>query len=441
MADLINDVRLLLVDDTRTARDVYTRLLTANGYRIETADSVQEGLKKLAASAFDIVIIDYFMPQENGDVLCRAIRQDARLGHISPVILTATYSDEIIRLSLEAGASDCLFKDEPEELLLARIAAMVRSIRVRKTIDIERLHLAQILGSLSEGVYGVGRDTHITFMNSAGLKILGFDHEDEVRGRNPHELLHFAQIDGRPNPPETCFLMQAYELGDELLCWDSVFWTRDRQPLWVECNVVPMLMNGQHQGSVVAFRDITMLREQIDKLNWQAYHDSLTRLPNRRYFTDVLEREFYRLKRSDEVSGLLYIDLDEFKAINDAAGHAAGDQLLVEIGQLLARRIRGADVLARLGGDEFGIILPNVNADNLVNIAEEFRALIADYRFNYRERTFRVSGSVGASLINKHSTSPEQVLSQADTASYTAKRRGDCQAQLYVPTEEGRTGS
>ncbi len=441
MADLIDDTRILLVDDTRTARDAYMRLLTDNGYRIECAESVQDGIKRLAAGAFDIVIIDYFMPQENGDVLCRAIRQDPRFSHISPVILTATYSDKIIRLSLEAGASDCLFKDEPQELLLARIAAMVRSIRVRKTIEIERLHLAQILGSLSEGVYGVDRAKQITFMNSAGLKILGFEHEDEVRGRNPHDLLHFAQIDGRPNPPETCFLMQAYELGDELLCWDSVFWTRDRRPLWVECNVVPMFMNGQHQGSVVAFRDITVLREQIDKLSWQAYHDSLTRLPNRRYFTDALEREFYRLKRSDEVSGLLYIDLDEFKAINDAAGHAAGDQLLVEIGQLLARRIRGADVLARLGGDEFGIILPNINAENIVNIAEEFRALIANYSFNYRDRTFRVSGSVGASLMNKQSVSSEQVLSQADTASYTAKRHSDRQAQLYMPVEEDRTGS
>lgn len=441
MADLDGNIRILLVDDTRTARDVYTRLFTTNGYRIDTAESVKGGLKKLTESAFDIAIIDYFMPQENGDVLCRAIRRDARLAHIAPVILTATYSDEIIRLSLEAGASDCLFKDEPQELLLARIAAMVRSIRVRKTIDLERHHLAQILGSLSEGVYGVDKSKQVTFMNPAGLKILGYDREDEVRGRNPHELFHFAQIDGRPNPPETCFLMQAYELGDELLCWDSVFWTRDRRPLWVECNLVPMFMNGQHQGSVVAFRDITELREQIDKLNWQAYHDSLTCLPNRRYFTDTLDREFCRLKRSEESTGLLYIDLDEFKAINDVAGHAAGDLLLMEIGQLLSRRIRGADVLARLGGDEFGIILPNVKIDNILDVAEEFRALIANYSFNYRGRTFRVTGSIGASAMNKHSVSPEQVLSQADTASYAAKRRSDHQVQMYFPIEEGKTGS
>ena len=441
MADIIDATRILLVDDTRTARDVYSRLLSEHGYKVDCAESVKHGIEKLGVADFDIVIIDYFMPQENGDVLCRAIRQDPGFSHITPVILTATYSDDIIRLSLEAGASDCLFKDEPKELLLARITAMVRSIRVRKTIDIERLHLAQILSSISEGVYGVDKNKRITFMNAAGLKILGYDSEDEVCGRDPHELFHFAQIDGRPNPPETCFLLQAYELGDELLCWDSVFWTRDRRPLWVECNVVPMFMNGQLQGSVVAFRDISVLREQIDKLNWQAYHDSLTRLPNRRYFTDALEREFYRLKRSEEVSGLLYIDLDEFKSINDAAGHAAGDQLLVEIGQLLARRIRGADVLARLGGDEFGIILPNVNEENLAVIAEEFSTLIAKYGFHYNDRTFTVSGSVGACLISKASVSPEQVLSQADTASYTAKRRGKRHAQLFQLIEKDRTGS
>lgn len=429
-------IRLLFVDDSRTSRDFYTRLFTKAGYLVQVATDVDDAINKLEAGRFDIAIIDFFMPQKTGDVLCRHIREDSRTRSITTAILTATYSDDLIRTSLEAGASDCLFKDEPVELLLARLEAMVRSITVRKTIEWERRYLQRILGSLNEGVYGVDEHNRITFMNPAGLKLLGYEHESELVGQNPHQAFHYALQDGRPNPAETCYLHQAYELGDELPNWESVFWTRDRRPIWVECNVVPLRTGDRLYGSVVAFRDITMLREHIEKLNWQAYHDSLTHLPNRRYFREALEREFYRLKRSEETSGVLYIDLDHFKTVNDRAGHAAGDQLLVEVGRLLSKRIRVVDVLARLGGDEFGIILQNVDRDSVVSIAQTFQELLANYSFEYEGQRFAINGSIGISLMDKDAVSPEHALMQADTASYASKKRGGHQVRMYSPGDE-----
>ncbi len=179
-------IRILLVDDSRTARDYYANLFKKNGYQTRVACSVADALQMLNEVRFDIAIIDYFMPGANGDVLCRAVRADARNNHMPTAILTASYSDEVIRVSLEAGATDCLFKEEPVELLLARLAAMVHSVKVRKTVDIERRHLAGILSTLSEGVYGVDVDSRITFMNPAGLKILGYQSEVELIGLNPH---------------------------------------------------------------------------------------------------------------------------------------------------------------------------------------------------------------------------------------------------------------
>jgi DNA-binding response OmpR family regulator len=129
-----DNINILLVDDSRTSRDFYTNLFRRNGYHTHVANGVDEGFRVLGEGVFDIAIIDYFMPDANGDVLCRAIRNDPLKSHITPAILTGTYSDEVIRLSLDAGASDCLFKEEPVELLLARVSAMVRSVRVRKTI-------------------------------------------------------------------------------------------------------------------------------------------------------------------------------------------------------------------------------------------------------------------------------------------------------------------
>lgn len=209
-------IRILLVDDSRTARDYYANLFKRNGYHARVASSVDNALRMLNEAHFDIAIIDYFMPGTNGDALCHAIRADARNNHMSIAVLTASYSDEVIRGSLAAGATDCLFKEEPVELLLARLTAMVRGVRGRKAADSERRHLAGILSTLSEGVYGVDVESRITFMNPAGLKILGYQSEAELIGLDPHTAFYYAQSDGRPNPVETCYLHQAYELGDAL---------------------------------------------------------------------------------------------------------------------------------------------------------------------------------------------------------------------------------
>lgn len=425
-------IRILLVDDSRTARDYYANLFKKNGYQTRVACSVDDALQMLREAHFDIAIVDYFMPAANGDVLCRAIRADVRNNHMPTAILTGSYSDDVIRISLEAGATDCLFKEEPVELLLARLAAMVHSVKARKAVDLERRHLAGILSTMSEGVYGVDVDSRITFMNPAGLKILGYQSEVELIGLNPHTAFHYAQAEGRPNPAETCYLHQAYELGDALPNWESIFWTREGKQIWVECSVSPIFDGKQRRGSVVAFRDITMLREHLENLHWQAYHDSLTRLPNRRHFMDALVREFYRLKRSDEATGIMYVDLDKFKKVNDMAGHAAGDRLLVDVSELLVQRLRGADVLARLGGDEFGMILQNVSKQSAIALAEKFRKKIAEYAFVYGGHRFEINASVGVALMDRNSNSPDEVLSQADTASYVSKRQGGVAARLFV---------
>jgi len=423
-ADSPEPIDILLVDDSRTARNHYSRLLGAHGYRVQLAGNVEQAQQLLSTEPFDLAIIDFYMPRANGDVLCRHIQSDSRCRHITPAILTASYSDEIIRVSLAAGASDCLFKDEPEELLLARIRAMVRSIEARKSLELERHTLAEILGSLSEGVYGVDTEGRLRFMNPAGIRLLGYESEDELVGKPPHETFHFAQADGRPIPRETCFLSQAYELGDELLTWDSVFWTRDGVAIWVECNVVPFVVGGRRQGSVIAFRDISQLREQLEKLNWQANHDSLTRLPNRRHFRESLDREFFRLKRSGETAAVLYIDLDRFKRVNDEAGHEVGDQLLAELGSLLAGRMRANDTLARLGGDEFGVILQNVTAGSVADVAQQFQKLIGGLAFRRDGRTYEISASIGVALMDRHTADPGRLLARADAASYRAKRLG-----------------
>jgi diguanylate cyclase (GGDEF)-like protein/PAS domain S-box-containing protein len=426
-----HDIRVLLVDDARTVRAVYRRLLVAHGYAVETAANVEEAFAKAIESPFDIAIVDYFMPGANGDVLCRRLREDPRTAGITAAILTGTYSDQVVRSSLEAGAIECMFKNEPDELFLARIAAMGRAVRITKSIDAERQRLAGILGSVGDGVYGVDSDGRVTFMNPAARRILCLGEDESWVGRLAHETFHYAHENGRPNPPETCFLQQAYAAGDELHGWQTVFFRRDGVAVPVECTVFPFKVAGRLEGSVVAFRDVSERLRLERELTWQATHDPLTHLPNRRHFERELGHEVSRLARSDDAGALLYLDLDRFKYINDTAGHAAGDQLLIEIARELRARMRDTDLLARLGGDEFALIARNVTRDAAMAVAESFREILDHYTFVYEGRHYKIGGSIGVAMIGRASGSPGEVLANADIACHIAKSRGRNQTHLY----------
>ncbi len=432
------DIRILFVDDSVTVRAGFMRLLSEHGYSVEGAGDMREALDKARAGEFDIAIVDYFMPGGNGDLLCRALRSDPATAGIAAAVITGTYLDEVIKDSLEAGAVECMFKNEPTELFLARVAAMSRSIRTRKSIEQERRRLAGILASVGDGVYGVDREGRVTFINPAARAILGFPPEAAIIGESAHRLFHAAGEDGRPNSPDTCFLQQAYAAGDELQAWETVFWHVSGRPVPVECTVYPLKIDGRLEGSVVAFRDVTERRTFEKELTWQANHDPLTRLHNRYYFEGQLKYEVGRLRRSDETSALLYIDLDRFKYINDTAGHAAGDQLLMEIAAQLQTRLRESDLLARLGGDEFAVILRNIEPAAVRAAAEGFRDVLEQYDFVHGTRTYKVNGSIGVALLNKTTASPGEALANADIACHIAKGRGRNQTHVYQPESDAK---
>ena len=425
-------IRVLLVDDSRTVRTSYARLLTTQGYTVEVAAHAGEAFTKAQEQQFDIAIIDYFMPGENGDVLCQRLRSDPRTAGMTTAILTGTYLDQVIQDSLKAGAVECMFKNEAQELFVARLAAMSRAVRSRKSVESERSRLAGILASVGDGVYGVNRSGQITFVNPAVRRILGYPEDALLIGQAAHRLFHYAHENGHANPEDACLLQKAYARGDELRSWETVFWHQGGAAVPVACTVFPLRIDGRLEGSVVAFRDVSERRALEQELLWQANHDPLTKLYNRRYFERHLEEEVARCQRGSS-SALLYLDLDRFKYINDIAGHAAGDQLLVEISQQMRERLRHADLLARLGGDEFAIILRNVADENVLHTAESFREVLEHYTFFYGGSQYRIYGSIGVALIGHDTQSSGEVLANADIACHLAKNKGRNQTHVYEP--------
>ena len=163
-----------------------------------------------------------------------------------------------------------------------------------------------------------------------------------------------------------------------------------------------------------------------------AYHDQLTGLVNRNEFDRQLNKALESAKREDASHVLLYLDLDQFKVINDTCGHQAGDELLSQLALLLRKEVRGKDLLARLGGDEFGLLLENCPLDKAKIIAEDLRELISDFRFVWQDKTFSVGVSIGIARITKDAKGADEVLGAADIACYAAKDNGRDRVHVYL---------
>lgn len=168
-----------------------------------------------------------------------------------------------------------------------------------------------------------------------------------------------------------------------------------------------------------------------------AFHDGLTGLVNRSEFERRLERAVSRVKKGKTVDVLLYLDLDQFKVVNDTCGHSAGDQLLKQLSALLHARIRGRDTLARLGGDEFCVLLENCSLKQAKIIADDLRLLVNEFRFVWNNRFFSIGVSIGVVTIDKSSMSPDELLSAADLACYAAKDQGRNCIKIYKNEDTG----
>lgn len=197
-----------------------------------------------------------------------------------------------------------------------------------------------------------------------------------------------------------------------------------------------------HMASRIA-QSHDFLQDRIEdatiQLSYQAQHDELTGLVNRREFEQRLERALLLAKQQDLQHVFCYMDLDQFKIVNDTCGHQAGDELLRQISLILSNRVRDADTLARLGGDEFGLLLENCTIDVAIKMVEELRELVQNFRFVHSDKIFRIGVSIGMVSVNKDTLSLGKVMAQADSACYAAKDHGRNRIHVYQAQDDELT--
>lgn len=206
---------------------------------------------------------------------------------------------------------------------------------------------------------------------------------------------------------------------------------------WAQELIAPMLnQQGKVTHYVATLVDITEARRLSEETSYQASHDLLTGLINRREFDRRLERVIQIAKRDQSEHVLCYLDLDQFKVINDTCGHTAGDELLRQVGALLQANVRARDTIARLGGDEFAILMEYCSIEQAYKVCEQILELLRDYRFHWQDYTFTIGGSIGVMIIDHYTQDGDEALRTVDTACYAAKDAGRNRVEVYREDSE-----
>jgi diguanylate cyclase (GGDEF)-like protein/PAS domain S-box-containing protein len=289
------------------------------------------------------------------------------------------------------------------------------------------------LQSIGDAVITTDSAGRIDYMNPVAESLTGWENR-EVQARLLGEV--FTVIDESTRLPTESPLMRCLREGQALgLRENTVLVNRRGQEIAIQDSAAPIRDRaGNLIGAVMVFHDVSKERRLHRALYYQASHDALTGLINRREFENRLTAAVENVRQDAGCRhALLYLDLDQFKLINDTCGHPAGDQLLKQITGVLQSRVRSADTLARLGGDEFGILLHSCSLDQALRIAETLRQAIRDYRFNWQDGVLGVGVSIGIAEISSETPTVANVMSAADVACYAAKDQGRNRVQIYEP--------
>lgn len=213
--------------------------------------------------------------------------------------------------------------------------------------------------------------------------------------------------------------------------------SRDGTEYVVEVSATPMhAKNGNVSGAVVIFRDLTSVRNDKRQLEYLTHYDQLSGLYNRQHFEQQLEQAVLRTRRSGDTHAMLFIDLDQFKLVNEISGHQEGDELLIGAAELFERRLRGGDILARLGGDQYAVLLNKVTRPQALRAAESFRAALDNFYFRYGGEQLAVTASIGVAMIDAAIGSSADVLKQAELACTLAKQGGRNRCRALGGAEE-----
>lgn len=321
-----------------------------------------------------------------------------------------------------------------EERLLGSLSDIQKRKQVEALLFEEKERAQVTLASIADAVVTVDTSGRIEFLNPVAERLTGWPLA-EARQRPVAEV--FAVVDEATGAPIADPVARALTDGAVVEAdGNVVLLCRGAESIAIDYSVAPIRDRAANTvGAVLVIQDMSRERQYAARLSNLAAHDALTGLLNRREFEQRVRAIVERREDEEGQHAVLYLDLDQFKVVNDTSGHAAGDELLRQVGALLRPRLREGDVLARLGGDEFGVLLPHCPPAPALRIAEALRKAIVDFRFAWKNRSFTIGVSIGLVNLADGPHTLASALSAADAACYLAKDKGRNRVQVYRPED------
>ncbi|MDY0013281.1 MAG: EAL domain-containing protein [Rhodocyclaceae bacterium] len=428
--------RILIVDDDAALRRTLPHVLAQAGRVFDECGSVGEAISRLEGQFYDLVLLDYRLPDATGLTLLDWLQ--GRQREEAVVMISGEDAIDAAIGALRRGADDFVRKPyHVAQLQRAVQSALHKSALERANRAMsqrlrasERLH-RYLVESSPDLIFTLDPQTRFTYINPRIETLLGYE-RNQLLNRPfatillPDDVPRVEMIASAPeNAPASGYNLELR------LCRNRAAWPRASMGhITVALNALPMYAKGegdgpqQHLGTYGVARDISERKRAEEIISFQAYHDQLTRLPNRILFKDRLELAIAQAQRRSGSLAVMFVDIDRFKLVNDSYGHSEGDLLLQGVATRLKDALRRGDTLARLGGDEFTILLPDIGQPEDAEVIARKILDTLQEPFALTHGDFRVSASVGIALYPRDGSTAEALTQHADVAMYQVKRSG-----------------
>jgi len=429
---------LILTNDTFHAKFLEECLSSIRGglFATGSASQLSTALTRLETGHIDIVLTDLTLHDSQG---MEIIDRLSACAPDIPIIIFTTSDEEPIAIeALQRGAQSYLTKGHSN---CAFIARLIDNILARKEIEeslfLEKTRAETTLDSISDSVIITDIKGNVDYLNQAAERMTGWS-KKEARGRAINEvmtIIHSTHHQSGVNPAE-----QVLQTGAPAsLESGAVLRRRDGVETIIEDYAAPVHdSTGKLSGAVVVFHDISASKAMTERMAYLAQHDFLTELPNRLLLHDRISQAIQLASRRGTTLGILFLDLDNFKTINDSLGHDVGDKLLYAFAGRLRSCVRSSDTVSRIGGDEFIILLGDDATNNTATVARKILKAIAE-PFLIDGLDLHVTTSIGISLYPAHGRDAETLIKKADMAMYQIKCRGGNNYHFYDDAMTGYT--
>ncbi|MDM8567912.1 EAL domain-containing protein [Thiotrichales bacterium HSG1] len=440
----MNNIHILVADDSALIRDILRQALQKYGYIVTLVKNGQQAINYFITHNPDLILMDADMPILDGISACTQIKKLPAAKHTPIIMITAFVESKKIDSAFAAGVTDYITKPVNLGVLRNRIHYILQAKQAEGALFAEKEKALITLSSIGDGVITTDAEGKIEFLNPVATKLTGWKTKD-AQGLPLNQVLHLK--DEKDNQSIKFPLHRCLNEGKtivKLKNYCTILEHRGgKKKFAVSDSAAPIKdRNGKIIGVVLVFSDMTKNREMTNTLAYKASHDSLTGLYNRNEFKIHLENIIQNSELQKQEHVLLFMDLDNFKIVNDTCGHEAGDQLLKEVSLLLKQKVTenkhffSKFVLARLGGDEFGLLLERCSTKVALDVANELCKSIKNIKFlwntiNHDKNVFTIGVSIGLLAINGQIIHPKNALAMADSACYAAKNNGRNNVYVY----------